>query len=130
MAWLMCDARVLASAEVLDDRRSKRRGLLGRDELDGALLLDGCRWVHTVGMRFAIDVAFLDKDGLVVRTVQMPRHRVGLPVFRAHQVIEAQAGAFARWGLHVGDVIEVRLSEYLPPPTLSAESRTAPPDAS
>lgn len=126
----MCDARVLASAEVVDDRQSKRRGLMGRDGLEGALLLDGCRWVHTVGMRFPIDVAFLDRDGLVVRTVQMPRHRVGLPVLRARQVVEAEAGAFARWGLHVGDVIEVRLGEHLPPPNSNAVLRTQPPGPS
>ena len=53
-------------------------------------------------------VAFLDADGLVVRTVQMPRQRIGLPVPRAQMVIEAEAGAFARWGVHVGDVIELR----------------------
>ena len=33
---------------------------------------------------------------------------LGLPVFRARTVIEAEAGAFGRWGLHLGDVIEVR----------------------
>ncbi len=74
----------------------------------GALVIEPCRWVHTIRMRFPIDVAFLDADGLVVRTVQMPRQRIGLPVPRAQMVIEAEAGAFARWGVHVGDVIELR----------------------
>ena len=59
-------------------------------------------------MRFAIDVAHLDADGVVVRTTTMRRHRVGLPVWRARTVIEASAGAFERWGLCVGDVVEVR----------------------
>lgn len=72
------------------------------------MVIEPCRWVHTIGMRFPIDVAFLDADGLVIRTVQMPRHRIGLPVIRARSVIEARAGAFARWGVHVGDVIELR----------------------
>lgn len=108
MSWLVSEARVLASTETATDRRERRRGLLGRDGLEGALLIDRCRWVHTVGMRFPIDVAFLDADGLVIRTVQMPRHRVGLPVVRARSVIEAEAGAFARWGVHVGAVIELR----------------------
>jgi uncharacterized membrane protein (UPF0127 family) len=31
-----------------------------------------------------------------------------MPVPRARSVVEAEAGAFARWGLHVGDRIEVR----------------------
>lgn len=108
MAWLVSDARVLASAECAATRAERRKGLLGRDDLEGAIVLERCRWVHTIGMRFPIDVAFLDEDGLVIRTVQMPRQRIGLPVPRARRVIEAEAGAFARWGVHVGDIIEVR----------------------
>ena len=108
MAWLVCEGRVLASAEVAVDRRERAKGLLGRDGIDGALVLRPCRWVHTVGMQFPIDVAYVDGEGTVVKTVQMHRRRVGVPVFRASMVIEAAAGAFARWGLRVGDVIEIR----------------------
>lgn len=61
-----------------------------------------------MGMRFPLDVAFLDNDGHVVKTMHMHRRRIGVPVWRAATVIEAEGGAFARWGLHVGDVIEVR----------------------
>lgn len=104
----MSDTRVLASAELADDRRAKRRGLLHRDSLEGALVLRPCRWVHTLGMRFPIDIAYLDPDGVVVKTIRMSRHRIGIPVWRASVVIEAEAGAFARWGLRVGDVVEIR----------------------
>ena len=88
--------------------RARRRGLLGRDHLDGAIVLRPCRWIHTIGMRFPLDVAFLDDDGMVVKTMQMHQHRIGVPVWRANLVVEAEAGAFARWGLRVGDVVEVR----------------------
>lgn len=108
MAWLVSDGRVLASAEVALDRRARAKGLLGRATIDGALVLRPCRWVHTIGMRFAIDVAYVDAEGVVVKTVQMRRHRLGIPVFSSRTVIEASAGAFARWGLRVGDVVEVR----------------------
>lgn len=111
MAWLVCDARVLASAEIADSRRTRRKGLLGRDTMSGALVIEPCRWIHTLGMRFPIDVAYLDNDGVVVKTMQMHRHRMGIPVWRAHCVIEAQAGAFARWGLRVGDQIEIRTGD-------------------
>jgi uncharacterized protein len=107
-AWLVSDGRVLASAEVADHPRERRRGLIGRDSIEGALVLDRCRWIHTVGMRFAIDVAYLDGNGMVVKTVQMHRMRVGAPVVRARTVVEAEAGAFSRWGLRVGDTIEIR----------------------
>jgi len=108
MGWLVTNAKVLASADTATTRSQRRKGLLGRDHLEGAMVIEPCRWVHTIGMRFPIDVAFLDADGLVIRTVQMPRRRVGMPVVRARSVIEAEAGAFARWGVHVGDVIELR----------------------
>ncbi len=108
MAWLVSDARVLASAEVPDSRRARRRGLLGRDHLDGALVIERCRWIHTIGMRFPIDVAYLDDTGIVVKTMHMNRFRLGVPVWRASWVIEAETGAFGRWGLHVGDEVELR----------------------
>jgi uncharacterized protein len=106
--WLVSDGRVLASLEVASARSDRRRGLLGRDGIDGALLLERVRWVHTIGMRFPIDVAYLDAEGNVLKAVRMGRHRIGMPVPKARSVVEAEAGAFARWGLHVGDRLEVR----------------------
>jgi uncharacterized membrane protein (UPF0127 family) len=108
MPWLVSDDRVLASAELAENASERRRGLLGRDALQGALVLPRCRWVHTIGMRFAIDVAYIDREGIVTKTQQMRQHRIGLPSWRSHTVIEAEAGAFARWGVRVGDVIEIR----------------------
>ncbi len=103
---------MLASAEIAETRSTRRRGLLGRTELEGALVIRPCRCVHTIGMKFPIDVAFLDGDGVVMKTLQMPQHRLGLPVPKARLVIEARAGAFSRWGLNVGDVIEVREEQH------------------
>ena len=73
------------------------------------MVLTGCRWVHTVGMRFALDVAYVDEKGIVVKTVHMRRHRVGAPVCaRWNGDRSASRPAFGRWGLRVGDVVEVR----------------------
>ena len=71
-------------------------------------MLSKCRSVHTIGMKFAIDVAYLDAEGIVLKAAHMGRFRIGLPVWKARTVVEAEAGAFARWGLHVGLVIELR----------------------
>jgi uncharacterized membrane protein (UPF0127 family) len=98
----------LASLEIAESRRDRRRGLLGRDGIDGAILLRPARSVHTVGMRFPIDVAFCDADLRVVRVVRMPRHRVSRLVWRSRAVIEAEAGAFDRWKLRPGDELEVK----------------------
>jgi len=98
----------VAPVEVCDSRASRRRGLLGRDGIGWALLLPSTSSVHTVGMRFAIDVAYCDRDLVVVRTATMRPNRLGRPTLHARAVIEAEAGAFARWGLAVGDHLAVR----------------------
>jgi len=108
MPWLLRDEQVLASLEIAGSRQARRRGLLGRDGLEGALLLERTRSVHTIGMRFPLDVAHLDGDGVVLRTCRMARNRVGLPVPGACRVLEAEAGSFARWDLQPGQVLEVR----------------------
>ncbi len=108
VAWLLRDDEVLASLEVARDRRARRRGLLGRDGVDGALLLAGTRSVHTLGMRFALDVAWCDSDLVVLRTATVGRHRLTPPVRGARSVLEAEAGTFSRWGLRPGDRLAVR----------------------
>jgi uncharacterized membrane protein (UPF0127 family) len=108
MAWLVKSGVVLASLEVVEHPKGRAKGLLGRDHLEGGFLLRPCRGVHTMGMRFDLDVAYLDAEHHVVKTVRMRRHRIGAPVPRARSVIEAEAGAFARWGLQVGDTVEIR----------------------
>jgi uncharacterized membrane protein (UPF0127 family) len=104
--WLLRDGDVLASLEVADRRQARRKGLLGRDGIEGALLLTPARSVHSLGMRFAIDVAWLDGDLTVLRTVRLAQNRMTRPVLRARSVLEAEAGTFARWSLQVGDTLE------------------------
>jgi uncharacterized membrane protein (UPF0127 family) len=99
---------VLAAAEVAVTRRQRRTGLMGRDVLDGVLVLRPCRQVHTFGTRFPIDVAFCDRDGFVLHISTLARKRVSRPVLRAYFAIEARAGSFDRWKVAVGDVVEIR----------------------
>jgi len=107
MAWLVHDGKVLATVEVAASLRERTRGLLGRDGIDGALLLEPAKSVHTFSMRFPIDVAFCDRRLTVLRVVTMPRNRVSRPVLRAHLVLETEAGVMAQWGLRPGDRLEI-----------------------
>lgn len=107
-SWLVSDGQVLASAEVADGHRGRARGLIGREHVEGAFVLTPCRWVHTIGMRFPIDVAFLDSTGVVLKTMRMKPHRLGVPVWHARMIVEAEVGSFSRWGLKVGDQVELR----------------------
>ncbi len=107
MAWLVRDGEVLATAEIAADRGARRRGLLGRESIEGALVLRPCRHVHTIGMRFDIDVASCGLDGRVLRTSRLRPWRLAPFVRGTAFVIEAEAGAFERWRLRPGDVVEV-----------------------
>ncbi|HEX2192076.1 MAG TPA: DUF192 domain-containing protein [Acidimicrobiales bacterium] len=108
MAWLMRDEQVLAAIDIAESFRERSRGLLGRDGIEGALLLRPSRQVHSFGMRFPIDVAFCTDDLTVVRTLTLRPGRITRPSLRCRCVIEAEAGAFARWGLRPGDQLEIR----------------------
>ncbi len=108
MAWLVHEGKVIASLEIADSRRSRRIGLLGRDGIEGAMLLVPARSVHTMRMKFAIDVAHLDRDLTVRSVTSMAPGRLGRWHRRAHSVIEAEAGAFRQWGLVEGVQLEIR----------------------
>jgi hypothetical protein len=107
MAWLLRRGEVLASLEVASGPFARVRGFAGRDRHDAALLLRPMRIPHTVGVRTAVDVAYLDADLVVVSTSRLSPFRVGLPRRRAHAVLEADAGAFERWQLRCGDHLEI-----------------------
>ncbi|MFG2932717.1 DUF192 domain-containing protein [Streptomyces achromogenes] len=93
--------------EIAASYRARTRGLLGRDAVDGAMLLSPASGVHTFGMRIPIDVAYLDRRLTVLAVRTMPPGRLGLPRPRARHVLEAAAGAMAAWGVRAGVRVEV-----------------------
>ena len=70
--------------------------------------LAGARSVHTAGMKFRVDVAFLSGDLMVVQLVRVPPWRVALPRRGTRSVLAAEAGALERWGVRVADRLEIR----------------------
>lgn len=93
--------------EIAASYRARARGLLGRDGLTGAILLTPASGVHTFRMRFAIDVAYLDRRLTVLAVTTLRPGRLGLPRPRARHVLEAEAGAMERWGLRRGARVAV-----------------------
>lgn len=108
MPWLVYNDTVVASLTIASTRADRRRGLLGHHSFDGALLIERARSVHTVGMRFPIDVAHLDQNGTVRVVRSMAPGRIGRWSWRTHSIVEAEAGAFRRWGIEPGVTLEVR----------------------
>jgi uncharacterized protein len=93
------------SADVADTSAKRRRGLLGRDYLpEGeALWIVPCESVHTFGMKFPIDVLYLDRRKRVRKTCKaLVPWRMSLCLF-AHSVLELPAGIIERTGTRRGD---------------------------
>ena len=118
---------VATSVEVAATRRSRRRGLLGRDQLavSAALILEPCAAVHTAFMRFPIDVVFVNRGGYAVKIVEdVPPWRIAVST-RAHAVIEMAAGSLRRLDLSLGDRLYVLpASDTAGTPTASLDRRT------
>ena len=79
---------------VASTARSRRRGLGGLHGLppDHGLLLTPCRSIHTVPMRFALDLVWLDAEGRVVRLDENVGRLKARTCLRARSVIETVAG--------------------------------------
>lgn len=107
---LYVDGRALAAVELASTNAQKRRGLLGRPGLEGGFVLQPCHQVHTFRMRFALDVAYLDRAGRVLTLRRMPPGRVGPLLLRSRSILEAEAGSFAAWSLAEGCTVTWRLA--------------------
>lgn len=105
---LLRNGEGVAALAVADTTASRRKGLLGTDAVRGALWITRCPSVHMMGMRYPIDVAVVDRQGVVLM-VSTIRPWVGLTRlrWRASATIEAAAGAMAEWGIAVGDRLEI-----------------------
>ena len=90
---------------------TRKRGLLGRERLEpgeGAYIVP-TQWVHMFGMKFAIDIAFLDGDGRVLHIHHSIKpNRLSRIVWRAEGALEVRAGPMRETGTRKGDVIELQ----------------------
>ncbi|MHB8393671.1 MAG: DUF192 domain-containing protein [Candidatus Dormibacteria bacterium] len=108
-------ARVAIARSVM----SRFMGLMGRAQLapDQGLWLIPCRSIHMFFMRAPIDVAFVNRQGSVVRTVAgmrpwslRPLSVTVMPVKGAHSTLELAPGTLARLKVEVGTQLSHRPS--------------------
>src|SRR5204863_102266 len=80
-----------------DSRRARGLGLARLDGIEPheALLIPRCRSIHTFGMRFALDLVWLDGEGAVVRVDRDVTPRRFRTCLRARAVVECAAGRAA-----------------------------------
>lgn len=108
-------AELAHRVEVADNGAKRRKGLLGREMLPAGegLWIVPCEAVHTLGMQFAIDLVYLDRDRRVQKVrSDVPPWRLSV-CFSAHSVLELAAGSIRRSGTKPGDMLQ--FSAALPP---------------
>jgi hypothetical protein len=100
-------------AQIADTSRTRKTGLLKHDRLESGegLWIKPCEGVHTVGMKFPIDVLFLDKRQRVVKIrAAMPRWRMTVCLW-AHSVLELPSGTAAATKTAAGDQLQLETYE-------------------
>ena len=103
------DIRLADRAEVADTSARRRTGLLKHHGLaaGSGLWIVPTEGVHTFGMKFAIDVLFLNRQRKVVKIrPNMGKWKLALSL-RAHSVLELPAGTVANTGTAVGDQLSI-----------------------
>ena len=102
------DTMLADRALIADSSKTRNIGLLKHDRLERGegLWITPCEGVHTIGMKFPIDVLFLDKKRKVVKIrAAMPRWRMSA-CLRAHSVLELPSGTAAATKTSAGDQLE------------------------
>lgn len=98
------------SLQLAGTSAERNRGLLGRDSLapGEGLWIVPCESVHTFGMRFAIDLIYLDRK----HRIRKIRHNVKpwrlSACLVAHSVLELPAGSVRLTESQKGDVLELK----------------------
>ena len=76
-----------------------------------ALVFPACRSIHTVGMRFPIDVVFVSREWRVVAVRSpVPPGRLAVGAWHASATIELPPGAAKRAAVRVGDQLRLTAS--------------------
>ncbi|MEQ1911674.1 MAG: DUF192 domain-containing protein [Vicinamibacterales bacterium] len=91
------------------DSKTRNVGLLGRRSLDPgtAMIIAPTNAVHTFFMRFPIDIAFVQKDGRILKIRErLPAWRMAA-AWGAYAVVEMPAGSFDVAATAKGDFLEI-----------------------
>jgi len=110
---LLVDGAPKTEISVADTHISRAVGLMGSSFPQPPLWIDKASSVHSFGMRFAIDVAFVDRFGTVIDVVSMKPWRIGRPRRRCVSVLESAAGTFDDLGIKQTSVLSLRSPDWL-----------------
>jgi len=102
------------NVEIAADFVKRLRGLLGRPGLNEgeAMLLYPCSSIHTFFMNFPIDALFIDRNAIVLKTIEnMKPNRISPVIKKSYMVVELPAGSLSSTGTTVGHHLKINLNE-------------------
>ena len=105
------DIILLENVNLADSFFTRLKGLLGKTQLSEGqgIIIKPCNSVHTIGMKFAIDVAFIDNDNVVNHIINDMAPGKTSPIIRkAKYVIEAKSRSF-EGRLDLGDKVLIEI---------------------
>ncbi|MHC1717118.1 MAG: DUF192 domain-containing protein [Acidaminococcaceae bacterium] len=100
---------IATEAKIADNFITRLKGLLGTDHLKegSALIIRPCNGIHTLGMKYSIDVIFIDKSDKVIKIVSdMPSRKIST-CNNASYVIETPSGVIRMTNTTIGDIISI-----------------------
>lgn len=101
---------LVGNLTVADSIFKRAKGLLGRTSLasDSGLLLKPCKAVHTFGMKFAIDIVFIDRGNRAIKVIKaLKPNRMTAIYCNAATVLELSSGSTTEAQLAQGDYLEI-----------------------
>ncbi|MDO9533910.1 MAG: DUF192 domain-containing protein [Bacillota bacterium] len=101
---------ILDEAEIADSFNLRLKGLLGRSSLapGKGLIIRPCRSVHTMGMQFPIDIAFVDNEDRICHIIKNMRpYKISPCINKSSYIIEAPSGTFTSTSTAVGDKVKL-----------------------
>ena len=105
--------KIIDTVYQADGSLERMRGLLGRQALSAneGFWIEPCNAVHTFFMRYSLDVLFLDRDGVLLKTVSHLNPWRFTGALNARATIELQAGRAASFSLNVGERLTWKMAQ-------------------
>jgi uncharacterized protein len=115
---LNCTRQTLVASEleVAETGWSRMKGLIGRSAdsfMPGkGLWILQSEGIHTIGMAFPIDVAYLNSEGRIIYSShRLAPNRIARVMFKAKSVLELPAGTLASSRTETGDLLYFLVSD-------------------
>ncbi len=89
-------------------------GLLGTDHIDKnkVLYIPSCSSIHTIGMKYPIDLLFLDKQGVIIKKItHLQPNKTTKNYFKAKSVLEFADGQTDAESFEEGQRIQLQVDE-------------------